>query len=225
MVPKQLTDAQIEIKKTWVIKATSNISILEIRAIRPLSPIIVKRFRGSDFDSVKELKEAFEAEALRLNFDGYNIYTTLNPIKSDAEIPNGKGCKDEDIDFRDLFFIDLDRKGDTKQPANDEELEQAEQVADAVSVYLKSEGLDDPIKVMSGNGYHLYYVLDNVPNTKEATESIQVLLKVLGAKFDTDTIKIDEGVYNASRITKVLGCIARKGAESKGRPYRMARLC
>jgi hypothetical protein len=223
-------EAEFAVKDTWCIKAVGSNSLLELRALYPAPnkdkkwPII-KRFRGSDFDSVKELKEAFEAEALRLNSEGYNIYTPLNPIKSDTDIPNGKSCKDVNIEYRDVFFLDLDRIGGTEQPANDEELEQAEQVADAVSAYLKAEGLVDPIKVMSGNGYHLYYVLDNVPNTVEATESIQALLKVLGAKFDTDTIKIDQSVYNASRITKVLGCIARKGIESEGRHYRMARLC
>lgn len=222
--------AEVAVKGTWSIKAVGSNTLLELRALYPAPnkdnkwPII-KHFRGSDFDSVKELKEAFEAEALRLNYEGYNIYTTLNPIKSDADVANGKGCRDMHIDYRNKLFIDLDRKGDTEQPANDDELKQAEQVADAVSTYLKAEGLDDPIKVMSGNGYHLYYELTEVPNTKEATEALKALLKFLGAKFDTDTIKIDQGVYNASRITKVLGCIARKGVESKDRPYRMARLC
>jgi hypothetical protein len=31
-------------------------------------------------------------------------------------------------------------------------------------------------------------------------------------------------VFNASRITKVVGTVARKGLESEDRPYRMARV-
>ena len=46
----------------------------------------------------------------------------------------------------------------------------------------------------------------------------------LANKFDNEIVKIDTVVYNASRITKVVGTIARKGLESEGRPYRMARV-
>ena len=50
------------------------------------------------------------------------------------------------------------------------------------------------------------------------------LLKNLATEFDNDTVKIDTTVFNASRITKVVGTFARKGLESEGRPYRMARV-
>jgi hypothetical protein len=54
------------------------------------------------------------------------------------------------------------------------------------------------------------------------------MLKVFAAKYDTDTVKVDTGVYNASRITKVPGTVARKGIEVPDptgyieRYYRMA---
>jgi len=44
-----------------------------------------------------------------------------------------------------------------------------------------------------------------------------------GSKVITE-MSIQELVFNASRITKVVGTIARKGPESEGRPYRMARV-
>jgi len=53
---------------------------------------------------------------------------------------------------------------------------------------------------------------------------VQSLLKQLAAEFDNATVKIDTTVFNASRITKVVGTIARKGMESQGRPYRMAQV-
>ena len=61
-------------------------------------------FRGSDYSSVKEMKAAFEKRAQELNEQGYNIYTTLNPIRSDFK---GKSAGDSDIDYRDLLLIDL----------------------------------------------------------------------------------------------------------------------
>ena len=77
---------------------------------------------------------------------------------------------------------------------------------------------------MSGNGHHLYYKLSKTPNTPEAKNYIQQLLLKLANTFDNEIVKIDTVVYNASRITKVVGTIARKGLESEGRPYRMARV-
>jgi len=75
---------------------------------------------------------------------------------------------------------------------------------------------------MSGNGYHLYYILDNLPNTQEVTEAIRNALNSLAIRFDNEHVHIDTNVYNASRITKVPGTIMRKGEESPGRPYRRA---
>jgi hypothetical protein len=75
---------------------------------------------------------------------------------------------------------------------------------------------------MSGNGHHLYYVLPEIQNDTDSAMYVESLLKNLAALFDNGIVKIDTGVFNASRITKVVGTIARKGPESEGRPYRMA---
>ena len=104
-----------------------------------------------------------------------------------------------------------------------EELEAARVLADNIVAYLKLGGLDDPIKVMSGNGYHLYYILGNIDNSLESKEFVQTFLKDLAAEFDNDIVKVDTCVFNASRITKLVGTIARKGEETAERPYRMAR--
>ena len=212
-----------EIKKLWQIKATGSSSIIELRAIKKQAgqdaEIITKLFRGKDFNSVHKLRLAFEQEALSLNALGYNIYVVMNPINESFV---GRSARDKDIQFRDLLLIDIDRH-DTKNPANDIELEAAEALADKVASYLKDGGWKDPIKVMSGNGYHLYYILDHVANTDDIRDAIQNFLKDLAAAFDTNVVKIDTGVFNASRITKVVGTIAYKGEESADRPYRMAR--
>ena len=78
---------------------------------------------------------------------------------------------------------------------------------------------------MSGNGYHLYYVLEALDNDKAATDLVKSVLNVLAAKFDNTTVSVDTSVYNAARITKVPGTIMRKGKESALRPYRMAEVC
>jgi hypothetical protein len=37
-------------------------------------------------------------------------------------------------------------------------------------------------------------------------------------------VKVDKGVYNPSRITKVIGTTAKKGIEAPGRPYRKVKI-
>jgi hypothetical protein len=50
------------------------------------------------------------------------------------------------------------------------------------------------------------------------------VLLALAQRFDTDAVKIDRAVFNASRICKVPGTVARKGDNTKDRPHRRARL-
>ena len=154
-----------------------------------------------------------------LNADGYNIYTVMNPIKLTF---TGYAARDDDIAYRDLLLVDIDRAVKKVEPANDAEVEAARLIANAIKCCLTERGFSDPLRVMSGNGHHLYYVLKDVPNTPETTSTVQQVLHNLAAKFDNADVKVDTAVYNASRITKVPGTIMRKGMESAGRPYRMA---
>lgn len=49
-------------------------------------------------------------------------------------------------------------------------------------------------------------------------------LEALAARFDDALVKVDRTVYNASRILKVYGTVARKGANTIERPHRLARI-
>lgn len=219
-----MTDAANEIKKMWQLIAVGSFSILELRALSPngITPImkpVTKHFRAADYKDVELCKSAFEREALRLNADGYNIYTVMNPIKPTF---TGYAAGDDDIEYRDLLLIDIDRAEKIVAPATDEEVEAARKVADAIKAFFEERGWSDPIRVMSGNGHHLYYVRADTPNDEESKRGIQQFLSTLAQHFDNGIVKVDTVVFNASRITKVPGTIARKGLESEDRPYRMA---
>ena len=219
-----MTDAPKEIKKMWQIFAVGDSSILELRALSPegITPKrkpVIRHFRAANYQDVEVCKSAFEQEALRLNAYGYNIYTVMNPIGTAF---TGYAAGDDDIAYRDLLLIDIDRTVKKVEPANDAEVEAARQVADAIKVFMQARGWSDPIRVMSGNGHHLYYVLEDVPNTPESTSAVQQVLRSLATIFDSAVVKVDTTVFNSSRITKVPGTIMRKGMESEGRPYRMA---
>jgi hypothetical protein len=89
---------------------------------------------------------------------------------------------------------------------------------------MAARGWIEPVVVMSGNGYHLYYILD-LPNDDASTALVTQTLNQLAAKFNNAVVGIDTTVYNASRITKVPGTIMRKGIATEDRPYRMAVVC
>lgn len=212
---------QAEIKKLWHLKTAKSNCILELRAIASNKPPITKIFRASQFNDIETLKKAFEDEAIKLNQGGYNIYVVMNPIKASF---CGYSAKDEDIEYRDLLLIDIDRATTSKEPANQEELDAAYSLSKDISTYLAGEGWGEPIKVLSGNGYHLYYKLGQLPNDSTHKGLVESSLKELAYRFDTCAVKIDTCVFNASRITKVPGTIAYKGNASVDRPYRMARV-
>jgi hypothetical protein len=216
-----------EIEKMWQLVAVSQDSVLELRALWPKgigenrAPVF-RHFIAANYSSKSKMKEAVQTAALDLNRQGFNVYIVMNPIRSDF---TGPGCaRDTDIIYRDLLLIDIDRLGDTSQPANQEELDEANALARVIEQALSDEGWGQPIKMMSGNGFHLYFVLDDVPNDEESTALIRDTLLNLAEQFNTATVGIDTTVSNASRITKVPGTIMRKGIETADRPYRMARV-
>lgn len=215
------------IKKIWQLIAVDEDSVLELRALWPKGgkesrAPVTRHFHAVSYADLSAFKEAFENAALDLNRQGFNIYTPMNPIRSDF---TGPGCaKDTDIIYRDLLLIDIDRLGDTSQPANQVELDEAEALATVVELAMSERGWPAPIWMMSGNGFHLYHVLEDVPNDEGSTALVRTTLLNLAELFNTETVGIDTTVSNASRITKVPGTIMRKGIETEDRPYRIAKV-
>jgi hypothetical protein len=218
-----IADQKAELKGLWELFPPDNIQLFELRAIDPSSAMHpqVKHFRADKYDCLASLQNAFEDRALELNQAGYNIYTTLNPIRPDFY---GMAAKDADILHRSLLLVDIDRMGNTKQPATDNEVSKALNHAEAISSFLAENEWLDPLLMMSGNGAHLYYRLPDLPNTDQSMALVKGVLQTLSQKFDNDEFAVDRSVFNAGRITKVPGTIMRKGQETKERPYRMARL-
>lgn len=217
-----------EIKNMWRICAVGPDSTLELRGLWPKGiaggkPAKVMHFNAVDYPSVEDRKLAFETTALALNADGYNVYIVMNPLRSDFACRGA--ARDVDIRYRDLLLIDIDRVGDTSCPANDTELQAAKTLAGRIREFLAERGWPAPFLVMSGNGYHLYYVLNAFENDQQSDQLIRQLLNNLADNFDNSVVGIDTSVYNAARITKVPGTLMRKGLESADRPYRRSYVC
>jgi hypothetical protein len=208
-----------EIAHVWRL-IDPNAPVIELRAIGS-GPTKSLLFPSSDFESPEARQREFERVAHDLNTGGKNIYVVMNTIREDF---CSGSVKDSDIKHRDWLLIDIDRAEPAKCPATDEEVAAADDLADQVEEFMKRKGWNTPLRIMSGNGCHLYFRLNSLPNDAQSRDLLRSLLNGLGDKFDNNVVKIDRSVFNASRITKVVGTKAFKGQSSKDRPYRAARL-
>jgi hypothetical protein len=73
----------------------------------------------------------------------------------------------------------------------------------------------------SGNGYHLLYRVDLPTNDDQLVKRV---LAALASRYNTNQVKIDEAVFNPSRIVKLYGTMARKGDSTSERPHRWSKV-
>ena len=199
--------------------------IFELRGIRKGLPIRTKMITWRDYPEDVDLVEPMCEEVVKTAMDcdaaGYNVYAVMNEIDENFI---GSSARDKDISARRHIIIDIDRAQKADCPATDAEVQHAINLSNAVASFMSAHGWLEPLAVMSGNGVHLYYYLNYQSNTSELTEQIRELLHLLGDKFDNAHVKVDRSVYNASRITKIIGTTAKKGIESPGRSYRIVQI-
>lgn len=166
-----------------------------------------------------------------IKLEDRNVYITLGKVK--RECFSRKQCErflkskqttsDNDISGYRWLFVDLDPVRATGISSTKEELQLAEALAKKVYQYLKDLGFEEPVKALSGNGCHLLYRIQ-LQNTKENVGLVERCLKTLAMLFNTDQVKIDTTNSNPSRICKLHGTLAQKGANTPERPHRMSRI-
>ncbi len=121
---------------------------------------------------------------------------------------------DKDISRIEWLLIDVDPVRGSGIGATDEETAESKKVILEVFRYLKQMGFSAPVSADSGNGYHLLYKI-GMPNDPQCIEVLKNVLQVLDMLFSTEQAKVDTSVFNPSRITKLYGTVARKGADTK----------
>lgn len=158
-----------------------------------------------------------------------NVYFTLNEINEDLYyraqrdcfIMGGNDTDDDNVDGFKWLFVDLDPERITGISSTDEELKKSFALAKKISAFLKDYGFEDPVKGMSGNGAHLLYRI-SLENNDINKNLVEKCLKALSMFFDTDEVKVDTANFNPSRVCKLYGTLAQKGAHSEKRPHRMS---
>jgi hypothetical protein len=189
-----------------------------------------KRADSGYFDDMGLLADA--AAAYDRQHDVKGIYVTLNPVRPEIlhraknkvlqRVAAGVTAADKDILERRLILIDIDganRPSGISATAAD--LAKAKEKAHAVGRFLAEKGFADPFAGMSGNGYHLLYPI-SLPNDDESRDLVRRGLEALSFVFGDGDTKIDTSVFNAARITKLFGTVARKGDNTPERPHRRA---
>jgi hypothetical protein len=216
----QITLAMSQVWNLVCIGPWDEISLRAILSGPKKAKVFDRTYTVNEFPDVGMRKAAFEADAIRLNRLGYNAYIVLNRIH--ANIDGTRAVRDEDIISRRLLFIDVDRAAKANCPATIAEIDQCLMVAKSVRDFLALYGLTSSCGALSGNGFHLYYRLADLPNDVAIRQTIKSILVGLATRFDTQFARIDTAVFNASRIAKLPGTFAFKGIASPGREYRMA---
>jgi hypothetical protein len=84
-------------------------------------------------------------------------------------------------------------------------------------------GWPAPILGDSGNGAHLLWRID-LPNDADSRLLVEDCLRALAEMFGDDKVDVDVKNSNAARIWKLYGTCARKGNNTKDRPWRVSRL-
>jgi hypothetical protein len=179
-----------------------------------------------DYEHLRDMAR----EALRATKIAKGVYFTLNPVNPDLQARRanriawtgpGESTSDDDILRRRWLLVDADPVRDPKVSATDEEKAHARDTILQVREHLRGLAWPEPFLADSGNGYHLLYRVD-MPT--EDGGQVARILSALAAKFDSDHVKIDQAVFNPSRICKLPGTMARKGDSVPRRPHREAKL-
>jgi hypothetical protein len=171
--------------------------------------------------------DRFCSDAALLNECG-NLYTNLNRLNPDiygraadrVQTWSPTRFVDSEVVRRRLILIDADPKRVSGINSTDEELQAAIDVVDRIEAYLFERWKVKPLKLISGNGAQLLYLINEPADTPLVG---QVLVHLHG-RFSTDKVTIDTGVSDAARITRLAGTLNMKGDDVSGRPRRYARI-
>ena len=170
---------------------------------------------GRDIDGLVSAAKVLNNEA---------VFYSINPIPPTL----GTRTKDVHVLKRRWFLVDVDAERPNKPhcASTDAEKAHAKEVIERIANHLNELGWPEPVRIDSGNGWHLLYRIDE-PNDEATRDVLHACLKRLKADHETPETDVDGAVYNAGRIAKLPGCWSKnKGPHDpdNGRPWRQCKL-
>lgn len=163
--------------------------------------------------------------------DTHNVYFTLNKVnpacygreQKDKIVQRPKNTTtDAEILVRDWVLVDLDAKRISGVCSTAEEATKAYEKGKEVYKFLIDSGFYEPIVVFSSSGIHLY-LRCALLNNDENTALIKRFLNALSMLFTDEHVECDTSVFNAARISRLVGSYSCKGAQDD--PTRPQRKC
>lgn len=171
-------------------------------------------------------------EAIKPYTDSYNCYFTLNTInpacysreQKDKIVLRPKNTtQDSEIICRNYVLVDLDPRRPSGVCSTKEESMKAYEKGKEVTKFLMDNGFYEPIVVFSSSGMHLYLKCALL-NNEENTKLVKRFLNAISMLFSDDDVDCDTSVYNAARISRLVGSYSCKGANNDAtRPQRKCR--
>jgi hypothetical protein len=217
---------------TATIENQSRAAVIAADIARLLRPLQRVELRALHLPNARALSRAFDAtpegimslasQALAWEAAGARgIYWTPNPLRPD--FADGASARDADVLERRWLLVDVDPVRPADCPSTDGERRAAWDVACCVLMALRADGWSDPAVAHSGNGWHLLYPVE-LANDEAAKALCKGLLHGLHERLSTERAKVDVTTYNAARIVRLYGTVARKGTPTADRPHRRSRL-
>ncbi len=202
--------------------------VVELRALHVTEQYGRPSEHSGYYDTDHLAEMAHDATALTSRSTG--VYWTLNPVipsllarraNREERVGTGDTTSDRHVVRRRWLLVDADTIRPAGISATDAEKEHARRVIIDVDAFLADEGWPTPIMCDSGNGYHLLYRID-LP--ADDCGLVKRCLAALAAKFSDEHVGIDKSVFNAARICKLYGTLARKGDNIPDRPHRRSEI-
>lgn len=225
-----LTPNQNIVKKADITEINRAISVLfkngdtvELRALR----VNGKQIHAGYFRDFNKLA----TEAARLSGQAGGVYCVLNQINpalyaraaDRIEVNPENLTQDVDIRWRRYLPFDVDPIRPAGISSSDDEHEAAIHVARAIRDYLLTIGIEHTILGDSGNGGHTLGCI-NLPNNEKSLAVVTNSIKAIAGKFNNEVVHIDQTVFNAARVWKLPGTLARKGDNIPERPHRISKI-
>lgn len=212
-----------QIYKWWAIFQNNGGKLCEVRCLDG------KKTYSGYYHNIENLIRDVTPLSDRPNMQIYFVLNTINKDCYDRQqqermIENPKNTTtDADILGRNFILLDFDPKRPAGVGSTDDQFKESKIVAKSVYNFLLEQGFYEPIVCKSGNGTHLLIPV-HLANTPENTKLVELFLKAIAMLFSNEKVDCDVKVGNASRICKLYGTYAKKGANTPEHPWRLAKV-
>ncbi|WP_230775852.1 helix-turn-helix domain-containing protein [Roseiconus lacunae] len=184
--------------------------------------------RRGVFDSDHRSSMAQHARDLSGNCRG--VFIPINPFnpETDSHLRNrmtatSAATTNATVIHRTRLYLDFDpikAGGFQKNPASTEERRAAFNKMKSVLKWLLDHEFPEPLVGDTGNGYHLYFSIDETKDSKLPERFI----KAISQLFSDGKVDIDKSVHDPARITRCYGTQNCKNAATPDRPHRYTKL-